>query len=270
MAEKKDYPIKYRRDLSGPLSELLSDFLSDLTRTRQTALLIAASVALLLSLGLATLGDVEAGFVKLNLEAAERTKWVVFAVTLYFLIAYLLGVSADLAVLWAKRWSPLASIEKVEEAMRADQALRTEAKWASLEKVRQLIDEKGEIVTEWKAEAGPNAAGIMTGFAYNELAVIELTEICGSEASQPYLKRIEPINRTIQELAANVSSDERLGMKAEETQLSRGRKLFVYLTRMRVGLEIVFPVLYALFALIWVASHPYVPHPRVEIFHMDE
>ena len=143
MAEKKDYPIKYRRDLSGPLSELLSDFLSDLTRTRQTTLLIAASVALLLTLGLATLGDVEAGFVKLNLEAAERTKWVVFAVTLYFLVAYLLGVSADLAVLWAKRWSPLASIEKVEEAMRADQALRTEAKWASLEKVHQLIDEKG-------------------------------------------------------------------------------------------------------------------------------
>jgi hypothetical protein len=94
--------LGYRESLGPAFSELLADQFSELTRKRQQALLVAATATLLLAAGLVTkAGEIDL-FLKVTLELSVA-KWLAFVVTVYMLVTYLLGSSADLALANSKK-----------------------------------------------------------------------------------------------------------------------------------------------------------------------
>jgi len=256
MADRNDFPIVYRRRLSEPLGELLSDSLSELTRERQTALMIAASVALLLSFGLATLGDVDTGLVKLNLSVAESARWLVFAVTGYLFVDYLLGVVADLLIARVKRWSYLGSIADVKGAIQDDVKQRIASGKVLKEQLIELQGQQATIRAEWKASVGVYEPTSLWAIGEE----IDLLQKYGSEKAGPFLERMIPISKKMNELTAHIPADDIPGMLYEQRQLTANLDWYVRLRRSRLAWEVVFPLSYGLFALVWTATHPYIQH----------
>lgn len=256
MADSNDYPIVYRKRLSEPLGELLSESLSDLTRERQTALMIASSVALLLSFGLATLGDVDAGLVKLNLSVAESARWIVFAVTGYLFVAYALGVIADLLIARVKRWSPLGSIADVKGAIDQDVKQKIQAGRVLNAELIALQEEQAKIRAEWKVSVGVNEPTKV--WAVGE--EIDLMLKYGSEKAGPFLDRMIPISKKMNELTDHIPADDIPGMLHEQRELTANLDWYVRLRRSRLAWEVIFPLSYGAFALVWTATHPYVHH----------
>jgi uncharacterized membrane protein SpoIIM required for sporulation len=256
MAVKDEHPLIYRRRASEPLVELFNDLLSDVTRTRQTALLIAASVAMLLSLGLATLGDVDAGLVKLDLHAAQYARWIVFWVTMYLFIAYILGVVADLLIARFKGWSAFASIKDVEAAIESDVKQRKEEGKVLLPKWIELQEQHAKVRREWKASVGIHEPTNLWALGEE----IDLLQKYGSEKAQPFLDRLLPIRDEMNKLTKHIPADDIPDMWYEQRQLKGNLDLYVRLRLARLAWEVAFPVAYAVFALVWTATHPYVPH----------
>jgi hypothetical protein len=157
MPTHKDDPFQHRRVLSQAMSELLADPFSELTRKRQVALLIAATVTALLAAGLLIVSEANFANVKFIAILPQLAKWLGFAVTAYLLIAYLLGVWADWAIANAKRWSPLASIEDMKAAMVSEIKDRNEAYIERKEKLERLQNQlhqiQGEIAASFDDDA---------------------------------------------------------------------------------------------------------------------
>ena len=270
MATSKNDSLLYRRTLSQPLSELLADPLSELTRTRQTALLIASSVALLVSTRLATIGEIGAGGVKLTLNAPQLAKWLAFAVTCYLFIAYLLGAWADWLIAETKGWSPLASIADVKAAMQADEDSLTEANKFWAEKLKVVAPQVDQTTKEMQAKLHHlYAQADQVEAALSSLPQIgsasseererrrslerEQRELntAMTTASNELDNRLAPLMAVVDEVNKRNSWSVRLAMSEEKEDLTNKLSTYSILTRLRLLLEIIFPIIYALFALIW-------------------
>ncbi len=246
----------YRGRLSEPLSELFADLLSELTRTRQTALLIAASVALLLSFGLATLGDVDAGVVKLNLNVAESARWIVFAVTGYFFIAYVLGVIGDLLLAGVKGRSAFGSIADVKETIKADVKQRIAAGKVVKEKLIDLQEQHDVVLREWKASVGiyEPTKPLQIG------EEIDLVQKYGADKAGPFIDRLLPISKQMNALTDNLPIDDVPAIWSEERELETSLDRYLILKKARLVWDVLCPILYGAFALVWTATHSYVRH----------
>jgi hypothetical protein len=121
MTNSNDDPIWDLRRLSQPVTDLLAQPLSAPTRARQTALLVTASLALLLSMGLAKVDEVGVGVTKLVASDVLQNiaSWIAFAVTAYLLIIYLLDVRAEWIVANMRQFSARASLVDFNKAMQA-------------------------------------------------------------------------------------------------------------------------------------------------------
>jgi hypothetical protein len=258
--------FEYRRNLSQPLSDLLSDPLSALTRTRQTTLLTAATVTLLLFFGLATVAKVSGGNAEFVLATPHVARWLAWAITLYLLIAYVLGAWADWAIAKAKRWSPLASIDEVKTAMDRDQEGRISADRYWTDKIDRLVIERESITTEKKARIDPlfaRASAIelqrssmseSDGTSYEKRRSVEhesrvVTDAMGA-ALKEFDDRLTPVISALDDAAAHLSLNPFLSMLKEQKALTRSLMTFSTLTQCRLLLEIIFPVVYAGLALL--------------------
>ena len=143
MATHQDY--LFRKNLSRAMSELLADPFSELTRNRQIALLIAATIAPLLSSGLVKVKEAEVGGTKFELTAPHLAIWLAVAITGDLFISYILTVWADLSIAKVKRWSPLAKIGNVKAEIDADIKAQMEAATARSEEAIRLSDELDKI-----------------------------------------------------------------------------------------------------------------------------
>jgi hypothetical protein len=263
--------FEYRRNLSQPLSDLLADPLSPLTRTRQTTLLTAATVTLLLVFGLATVAKVSGGNAELVLSTPHVARWLAWAITLYLLIAYVLGVWADWAIAKAKRWSPLASIDDVKTAMHQDQQSRINADRYWTDKIDRLVIERDSIQAEKKGRMDPLFA--RSGEIELELSSLPEPQSTSSErrrtlerewpvvtntlsaAMKEFDSRLAPVMSALDEAARHLSLDPFLSMLKEQDALTESLKTFSTLTQYRLILEVVFPVAYGLLALLLAMWH---------------
>jgi hypothetical protein len=209
-------PHHYGAQASGPLAHLLADPFSSFTRTRQVALLIAATAALLLSARLLSITNVGAGGITALLggppgaevggkAATQEAVALVLAffVTLYLLITYILAVLADWAIAKARGSSWMASIEDVESAIRLDDQ--------RLEEARKTIEEERQKLGE---EEAPDPA-----------ASVHRIIIAGK----------------------------RISMTRERQRIDQLMKTFSRLTYLRLLIEVWFPILYGAVALAVVA-----------------
>jgi hypothetical protein len=272
MPTKKKGLFSYRRKLSQPMAELLADPFSELTRKRHTALLIAATVTLLLSFGLATVTKVDVAGAEFVLNAPQHAKWLACAVTLYLAAVYLLGVRADWAIAKAKQWSPFSSIEDVKSAMTLDKETQVRWKEEQLQKLKNLKDDRSKIKAEFQLKLDTISAQHQETAAEHEALVRgayeervesegrrkslmnELMELfrAGNAVRDELNMRLEPIDKNIQKLRVRISQNDRTVLWwNEKIDIDLTFKAFSDLTKLRLWLEILFPAGYAIFAIIW-------------------
>ena len=274
MDKRRDDPLLYRRNLSQSMAELLADPFSEVTRKRQPALLISATVTLLLSAGLARVTEIGVANSKFSLELPQLATWLAFAVTVYLLSAYLIGVWADWAIGRVKRWSPLAAVSDVEAAMISDSNDRALANEARHQKIERLNNELRQIREEMDTRRGALSAreheieAALSSMPKVGSASFEENERCLSLAqesaeivrSQSVLlqersHREAPMIDAILELLPSSSLVPTVSMLNEHLDLKRALRTFSKLTELRLALEILFPAAYAAFALVWTILH---------------
>jgi hypothetical protein len=263
------------KELSGPMSELLEDPFSEVTRVRQSGMLIAATVSLLLSTGVATLHEVGPEEIKLTFSAPELITWISAAVTFYFLITYCLGVFADTMLSRTKLWSPLVSIAEMEAAMDLERDLRHEA----LADLTAAVDElpsvregaMADIDAVWNRHIGridelraalkalPPVGSASDADNQRRLALRkELSDL--NEAVQIEMKRAGE-SRIDENSKKFDEANQRLGINRivpdweERAKMRKTLKTSTLIARLRLGIEIVLPMTYAVIALIWTIYH---------------
>lgn len=274
MSNHNDDQFLYRRKLSQPMAELLADPFSELTRKRHTALLIAATVTLLLSAGLVNVGEVGVAGITFTLNAPNLAKWLALTVTFYLLIVYLLGVRADWTIAKAKHWSPLGSIADVKAEMVEDHEARVRAGKERLQRLERLQGEQRKI----EAEIRPRLDAISA--RYHEIESMltpliestqvsseeltrccalarESTELCRSELTTwtELTGRLAPVEKAIKELVQSISLEPANSWWRERADIEPTIRDFSRLTQLRLVVEILFPAAYAAFALVWTVLH---------------
>jgi hypothetical protein len=274
MATPFDYPdpLFYRRRLSGPLSELLADPFSELTRKRQTPLLIAASVTFLLSAGILTVQEADVGSIKFHLEVAQLAKGLAFWVTIYLLAAFVLGVRADWVIAKAKQLSPLASTADVMAAMKADTDAEFEAVKARAQRRKVLQDKMDKIQAEAQQQLDVIFArqrDILRKISSTEIEEAPLhPELLELENEQKLIRqqledRLSPLQTERDELFKRLAEpgflDPAIFMTVEREEIKTTLKTFSNLTRARLYIEALFPAIYAMIALAcavaWTLHH---------------
>lgn len=267
MATRNEY--LFLKGLSGPISSLLTDPLSELTRKRQTALLITATVTLLLSAGLLKLREVAlASFKFAELKPPQLATWLAFAVTVYLLAVYLLGVRADWAIAKAKRWSPLAKIEGAIADMNAAKEAIAQEAMKLAERGQSCIAERDRIEADMQkkidelhrqSEIADAAMYAYTTGSKEELGrlFVEAEEAHSAEwaARQELEDAVAPFNKEIRESLDLVLLEDSGSVGSQRVDLGRSMGAFSRLTKLRVVLEIIFPAAYAVFSLVWTVVH---------------
>jgi hypothetical protein len=273
MATHKDFPFPHIRNLSRPMSELLADPLSELTRKRQPALLIAATIVLLLSAGLAKVSEVGVANFKFELKPPNLATWLAFAITGYLLISYILGAWADWSIAKAKRWSPLAKIGDVKAEMDADQKARTQADMALSEEAHRLRDELGKVEAEIQprldrnrnrqrevedaissikfASMSSEESAHLVRLAHESVELIRAASALHRESRD----RTTPLVNRANEIVQSISLEPVQSMWAERGDIDATVRIFSRLTHLRLVFEIIFPAAYAVFALVWTGLH---------------
>jgi hypothetical protein len=282
---------EYREKLSGPLSELLADPFSELTRTRQTALLIAATISLLVSSGIAQIREVGAGDAKLIFPDSQMFTWVSAIVTTYFLITYVLGVIADSMVARTKQWSPLASVAEVQAAIEQEEDVRQkgfeEAKVAlkdivgpSVQEVLAEIDaiwnKRAKRITEVRAALKALPPSSAASAQQNERRATLRKEL--SDLNEAAQKEVEKASeaRSARDQAAwqkyevardHVAIDRVVSTVLTKQDLTKTLNISAILARARLAVEIIFPITYAVAAIVLIIYHglagPVVPPPPI-------
>jgi hypothetical protein len=270
MSSGNDLKFLYRRSLSQPLSELLTDPFSELTRKRRATLLIAATVTLLLSAGLITLSEVGVADVKFTLSTPQIARWLAFTVTFYALIVYLLSARADWIIAKVRRWSRLASIADAKAKMVSDAEGRSQADLERKEEMERLKLKQQEIKAEMRVrfdeisarrkeiEASLESLPDIESASPEELEQItslnyQKTELSLSHfaAWQEEDELLDPYRKAHSELAFAFSLEPTILMRAEQRDIEPQLSTFSRLTRLRLWVEILFTDTYAVFALFW-------------------
>jgi Skp family chaperone for outer membrane proteins len=252
------------------MSELLADPFSEVTRSRQHGMLIAASVSLLLSAGVATLHEVGPEEIKLTFSAPELVIWISAAVTFYFLITYCLGVFADTMLSRAKQWSPLASIAEMEATMDIEHDLRRTALadlTAAVAESPSATEVTANIDAVWNKHVGrideirgalkalPPVSTASDADNQRRLALrkalADLNEAVRIEMNHANDSRISENSKKFHEASAHLNVDRILPDWEERTQMMRTLRTSSLIARLRLGIEIVLPTTYAMIALIW-------------------
>jgi hypothetical protein len=271
MAAPKVDSLLYRRSLSHPMSELLADPFSALTRARQTWLLIASTLTLLLSAGIAQVGELTIANVKLTATTPRLATGLAVAVTAYLLVTYLLGVRADWAIAKAKQWSPLASIAEVKTAMISDQEVRAQAATKRSQELERLQIEKEKIKAEMEArfkkirDRGSEVESAISSVDIHSASSEQLSQVrllsheatvLAREDLATQLEsnnRLRPLDNAIGELIQSISLEPTRLMFAESADIEKTVETFSNLTRLRLVIEILFPAAFAVLALTWAA-----------------
>jgi hypothetical protein len=264
---------------------LLADPLSELTRKRQTALLLTATVGWLLSAGLVTVTELKAEDWAIHAEVPWLAKWLAFLITAYLLSVYLLGVWADWTIAKAKGWSPLASIENTKAAMTRELETWFETNSLWEEKAQQAINQKETIRQELNQRIDENRARSTAARAELDTLtekglsvsseesnrksalmkeVIELGTSLMALQKERYEKMAAPtsefdeIIREWDEAIARQSTEVFQPMRDERKIIDKTIPEFSRLTRLRLILEIWIPSAYAASALIVTVVLTYV------------
>lgn len=272
MSPHNDGLFSYRQRVSQPMAKLLADPFSELTRKRHTSLLIAATVTLLLSFGLATVTKVGVAGSDFTLNSPQDTKWLAVTVTLYLVVVYLFGVRADWVIAKANHWSPLASIEDVRSTMIADK--KALARWQENQhqKLESLKSERSKIKAEFqpkldtifaqmentadKHQTVLKSSGVRTEESKSLMNQLTELHLSYNTTRDELENRLDPIQRKIRELSEDISRDDRiLFWWKEKMDIDPTFQTFSRLTQFRLWLEIVFPATYAVFAIIWTILH---------------
>jgi len=107
-----------------PLADLLSDPFSEVARERQKALLVSASISLLLSTGLASFSEFGTGEAKFAFISPRSANHVFLFVTGYLLIIYVLAAWADWSIALVRNRSAESLLKELEATMKADEKNR--------------------------------------------------------------------------------------------------------------------------------------------------
>jgi hypothetical protein len=248
-------PYLYLRSLSQSLSDLLADPLSERTRTSMRELLIAASVALLLSTGFAKIFEVSVGVaVAKPSESSQRVvEWLAFVVTFYLLATYLTGVWADRPIAKMKELIAKATIR---DSIDRSEERRKEAREASDYQIMSLFSELKRLRAENKAKLDPMEARMKELDPLDDefIKLDESLRAIGEETDKHRLALMEELEK------APIEPPKQLGLatEAEYDQLGSMLSTFNKLAPWRLVLEVVFPTLYALVALaftFWTLRH---------------
>jgi len=249
----------YGRNLSQPLLELLTDPLSDAARARQTALLIAASLVLLLSTGIAQVNEYKAGEAKLTLISPLYANRIAFAVTAYLLVIYLLAVFADWSVVSLKHWAAKAAIKDIEATMVSDQKDRIDRDQVRIKRLHELGSQVDEILAEQKATVDPIMAQTaeLANATPDKPATPEFFALTDkiNQANNAFEARLDPLLKEIRVWHNQLTLDPWIAMQADQAAIERTRSQFSFLTRLRVLLEVLFPATYATVALVLALLH---------------
>lgn len=246
MTNSNDDPIWDLRRLSRPVTDLLAQPLSAPTRARQTALLVAASLALLLSTGLVKVAEVGVGVTKLVASDALRqhiASWIAFAVTAYLLIIYLLDVWAEWMVANMRQLSDRASLDDFNKAM---QARLIEGEKVKKDRIASLSSQVTRILAEMNIDppAPAEQAPSDEPFRLSEPARAE-------ELARRLADAMQSLEKEPAELPADLVSAVEIGFAYTKKMSSTAERLMTA----RLVLEILFPIAYALFALGWTLGH---------------
>lgn len=276
MSTSDELEFIYRKSLSQPFSELLIDPLTELTRKRQTTLLIISTVTLLLSTNLIALSGVvvDVTATKLTLSTPQVAKWLAFSVTFYLLVIYLFSVRADWVVAKAKQWSPLASIAEIKSAMASDHEARIQAGHQRKKEMERLDHRHDEISAEYKlrsdkiSQRSSEVSLLIAALPEYGVASHKEREVLSSlfhEASElaraeyanwnEMRELLKPLEESKSQMIRDMSLERSFAMVEERNDVESMFSVFTRLTSLRIFVEIIFPVAYAVFSLTGVVYY---------------
>jgi len=283
MKDKGEDYYRVLRRLRRPLSKLAEDPYTELTRKRQTSLLIVASLAILLAFGWAAMPSGATGAAGAEAKAAEvgkgdaananepkyegwpfvlkvntRTAMVLADIaTGYLLVMFLLGARSDQALSRCGLLSPFAPVKELaraanelqrtfDEEMRAIHAISDEMGRSSLEcrrELQSLVARQSEIMEKLRCEQDPTLHAMLQ----HDLDTVRNAAVEAvqkdSVSGRASVDRLLALQESGFVVAGDLAS-------AERDQETARRMLEEYwnLARYRFNLEVLLPSAYAIFA----------------------
>ncbi len=236
-----------------PLVDLLSDPFSEVARERQKALLVCASISLLLSTGLARFSEFGTEAAKFAFISPRSANQVFFAVTLYLLIIYLLAAWADWSVALVRKRSAEDLLKRLEAAMSSDEKERQAAAVTLASKMWDLSTELSDLSDKHFAVTIPLAKEI------DDLAEAERYHL-PSQERVTMQARLDELNRSFRERSGAISQQidilhkqNTLHEMVERMQdmgfIRQSKAKVPRVTRARIIIEIVFPAAYGISAI---------------------
>jgi hypothetical protein len=245
-----DLQKDYLPRLSEPISDLLADPFTKLTRKYQTALLVAATVTVLLSAGIVTIKKVDTFGAEIDITVQIATM-LAFLITCYLSFVFYSSVSADWVIAEAKHWSPLASIDAMKiAAMKELEALDEQSNRAGIEmnQIEKSKDSKLEEIDKQLRKIREEEK-ILQSKDYTEIR----TQLFALYERESELSKTKMAALRSSVDAAQITSDlsiRYIYLKINTNKVESMIAAFASLTRKRLRLEFLFPLIYATLTLI--------------------
>jgi hypothetical protein len=263
-----------RQDFDAAKSDalaLLTDPLTDLTRRRQTLLLIAGTITLLISFAVVEPGPNNTVFgIGLKLTQPAVVGDLCAAVTVYFLILYGLGTYADLVVRRVRLWTLEMAFDQITDKAALEITARghvfeshVKARFDATNRWLSLSEERDKMIHPLNVRRDALEASILGNSAPDTDAVLEQMHTLTGQISKirtdygDKLARIERPNDLVSHPIPNVRD---AVMTQDEIKYARSREHRI--TQVRIAVEVLAPLALGFIAvgrtlfLDWKAGFP--------------
>jgi hypothetical protein len=199
---------QYAKGLSIAAKGLYGDRLSPEARKLQLALLITASLGVLVGSGLARVAEASAGGFTLTVEAAARLDLFIGILLVYLLVVYLIAVWRSWRMSYCRRLPAQVELGRVQDALEQELA----ANVAHIQSLSAAFDERLAKRKELAEERDRNRDN-----SEKHNALIEkLDELCRTDGLDQIIRELES-ERTAQRIASRMRT---------VLSILRGRNLF--------------------------------------------
>ena len=273
MATNDKFDEYYFDSLSSVGKEFFSEFLSELTRKRQTAVLISAFIAILVSFTLVSPTETDVAGIKFSFINSSVINPLAGVVCVYFLLVYVISVLQDLEL---HRYRTMPFLFRQEQiAHRVENEIKErERRLAELRRIfdekwkdrQELLDRAEAIRLKYKPQTDELEAKLESFNPISEhlgdtAKTLRQLQDIDRKSWQAQLKfydfmheyaKQDGVNELSKEIISSIK-DVKLNDKSE--LILKTRQRYLLYNRLRLIIEIVFPIGLSLFAIgsvIWV------------------
>jgi hypothetical protein len=271
----------FYKDLAGYGIDLLQDPLSEVTRNRQSSLLISSVAALLLSFALVSPTEGSLGGLTVAISHPETIKSAAGLIALYFLIIYLVNVAQDLRIYRYRLMGVAADIGSLNNKLGLSiqqnvESLqeKSKANHEVLSEMQSLFDAQNEIDRKYapniddiekridsgiqqalpQINEGSDSAFWESMSEYKALTkALDEIERKKAEEKRPHIERLNELHKTVDtdEVMTRINQlhDATQDLRHQTELLLRAHQTRAWLQRLRIALEIIFPTALSLFGI---------------------